>query len=273
MTVYIEYVLINNLIIDYLLLKATFNLTGKSVSNGRLLFCAFLGAVFAILYPLVTVNKIIIGIAKVVFGFILTFIACKNFSLKSYYVISILFFIFTFLTGGALTGIYNLFGLNHSDEYLTAIAFIPVYFILNTISQVIKYVYNRRHVVPFTVNVELSLNGITKKCVGFFDTGNSAYDGDNPVIFCDKKLAEKFITQTIRIKKIKVKTVNGESENLSFNIEKIKIYIADKPHIFNNVTLCVTSNGVGDFYDLILHPALMESKNDYMVEKKNKKTA
>ena len=31
MTVYIEYVLINNFVIDYLLLKATFKLTGKTV--------------------------------------------------------------------------------------------------------------------------------------------------------------------------------------------------------------------------------------------------
>ena len=269
MTVYIEYVLINNFVIDYLLLKATFELTGKAVSNRRLFVCAFLGSGFALLYPLITENKIIFTLAKVVFGFILVFIACKNLSFKSYYLNAVIFFVYTFLTGGALIGIYNLFGMNYSDEYFTALTFIPVYFILRSFGKAVKFIYNRRHVMRSTVDVELSLDDVKLKAVGFFDTGNGVYDGNSPVIFCEKKFAENFISiKGIKFKRITVNTINGAKESLAFKLDSVKIYIKDKLNIFNNVTLCVSKHGVGSGYDVILHPALMEVEDVFKAEKK-----
>ena len=59
MIVYIEYVLIDNFIIDYLMLKATFNLTGMPVKKRRLFLCAFLGAAIALMYPLMQSFRIV----------------------------------------------------------------------------------------------------------------------------------------------------------------------------------------------------------------------
>ena len=56
MTVYIEYVLIDNFIIDYLLLKTSLALSGVMVKRARLFFCAFLGAGFALLLPVISVS-------------------------------------------------------------------------------------------------------------------------------------------------------------------------------------------------------------------------
>ena len=74
MKVYIEYVLIDNFVIDYLLLKATFAVTGYPYSKGRLFLCAFLGSLFALLYPLIPVGEPFITISKILFGLFLTFI-------------------------------------------------------------------------------------------------------------------------------------------------------------------------------------------------------
>ena len=51
--------------------------------------------------------------------------------------------------------------------------------------------------------------------------------------------------------------MQGVSENFAVVLDKLVIYIGDKPNIFNNVTLVVT-NKVGDGYDVILHPAFLE---------------
>ena len=55
MTVYIEYVIIDNFIIDYLLLKTSLVLSGANAQRARLLFCAVLGVGFSLLLPIISV--------------------------------------------------------------------------------------------------------------------------------------------------------------------------------------------------------------------------
>ena len=101
MTVYIEYVLIDNLVIDFLLLKATFALTSIDYKRGRLFLCAFLGAIIALIYPLIHI-KIVSTLIKVLSGFLLTALAVKYKNKKSYFINTAIFFTFTFLIVDAL---------------------------------------------------------------------------------------------------------------------------------------------------------------------------
>ncbi len=261
MTVYIEYVLIDNFIIDYLMLKASFALTATSVSRRRLLFCAFLGALFALLYPLITVHNVFLTIIKVCFGLLMVLIAGKFRTKKAFYVTAITFFCYTFLTGGAVIGVFSLLNIPYSTEYSIALMIIPVYFIFTGLTKVVKFLYQRKELSGLIVDIEITAFGKTIKGKGFFDTGNGLYDGENPVIVCGKSFAKDFIgLNEIKLKRIEVNTVNGKSQNLAFNIEKIKIYNSDEPNIFNNVTLCVTKQSVGSDFDVILHPALIKGR-------------
>ncbi len=265
MTVYIEYVLIDNFIIDYLMLKASFLLTASSESRARLLFCAFLGAIFALFYPLISVHSVILTLIKVCFGLLLVLLAGKFKRKKDFYVTAIVFFVYTFATGGAIIGVFNLFGIPYSSEVSVALMVIPVYFIFTAITKVAKFLYRQKDVNCYIHDVEITAFKTTIKCKGFFDTGNELYDGDKPVIVCDKKLAKTFLEKNIanlKLKKITVNTVNGERENIAFDISEIKIYYLNKVNIFNNVTLCVTSQSVGRNYDIILHSALKENCNE-----------
>ncbi len=265
MTVYIEYVLIDNFIIDYLMLKASFTLTASSVSRVRLFLCAFFGAIFALFYPLIDINDIILTLIKVCFGLVMVLIAGKFKSKKDFYVTAIVFFVYTFLTGGAIIGIFNILSLPYSSEISIAIMVIPVYFVFIGITAVAKYLYRQKDVNSYIREVEITAFGICKRGKGFYDTGNELYDGDNPVIVCNKNFAQEFLGGDItklKLKKLCVNTVNGRQENFAFNIDEIKIYNGDKPNIFNNVTLCIVGQRVGRNYDVILHPALKESNDE-----------
>lgn len=264
MTVYIEYVLIDNLVIDFLLLKATFALTNIDVKQGRLFVCAFLGALIALIYPLIQV-KIISTLIKILSGFLLTLLATKYNSKKSYAISTLIFFIFTFLTGGAIMGIYSILGIEYSTEYSVALMFIPVYFVLRAMTSIMKFIYRRKDVVAFTFNISLTAYGKTVYGKGFLDTGNGLYDGDRPCIVCGKKFFLNFIGDNFyktKLKKITVNTVSGQTENFAILLEELKIYISGSPNIFNNVTLLVASGSVGEGYDVILHPALLEDNYD-----------
>lgn len=269
MTVYIEYVIIDNLIIDYLMLKATFVLTGKTIGRGRLFLCAFFGAAVALTYPLLQTFNVILSTVKILTGLLIVLLAANYNSFKSYYVTVVLFFALTFLTGGAITGAFNLLGLDASSEISIALMVFPVYVTFKIAVSIIRYLRRSKHVSRETHKIEMFLGNDSVNASGFFDTGNALYDGDRPVVVCEKRIFTALVKNNLlnyKLKKIDVSTVNGQSQNLAVELDKIMIYIGDKVNIHNNVTLCLVK-GIGNGYDVILHPALMESCYDEDYEK------
>lgn len=267
MTVYIEYVLIDNFVIDYLMLKATFATTGKRYSKGRLFLCALFGAIIAILYPLLEVHSIILTAVKICSGLLIILLSNNYEKKKSFYIHAVLFFGYTFFTGGAIIGIFNLLGIPYSLEISIAIMVLPVYLVIRVILSIVKFIYRRKDVLTATVDVEISLFGKIIKGRGFFDTGNAVYDGENPVIFCGKQFVLPVLDGNLKgakIKKLTVSTVNGEEKKTAFKLDEVKIYSGTIPNIYTNVTLCVVNN-IGEGYDVILHPALLRSESDEIV--------
>ena len=263
MTVYVEYVLLDNFIIDYLLLKATYDTTGVSVRKGWLFLCAFFGALIALVYPLISIKALSLAV-KILCGFLLTLIATKYKSKRSYFINTALFFCYTFLTGGAIFGVFYLFGIDYSCEFSIALTFIPAYILIKGAREVVIYIYRQKHVINFTYEIALTLGDKTVNARGFMDTGNGLYDGNSPIVVCDKRFAKKLINENfykIKSKKIMLSTVNGASENFAFILDNLVIYIKDEQYTFNKVTMAVTKR-VGDGYDVILHPAFLEVMND-----------
>jgi len=264
MTVYIEYVLIDNFVIDYLMLKATFATTGKNVVKRWLFLSSFLGAVIALIYPLIQVHTAILTCIKICSGLLMVLISTRFSSPKSYYVHAVLFFFYTFLTGGVITGVFEIFNIPKNSEINIAFMAIFVYAVICAVMGVVKYVYRRKDVVSVTCRVDITAFGQMKIAKGFFDTGNGLYDGDSPVIICNKKFAEYFLFCDLsnkKIKKITVNTVNGKEDKFAFKIDSIKIYNGTRPNIYNNVVMCIADN-IGEGYDVILHPALARMVDD-----------
>jgi hypothetical protein len=103
------------------------------------------------------------------------------------------------------------------------------------------------------------------------DTGNALYDGENPVIVCERKLALKLFSNKLpKLKRIECETVIGKTKLLAMELKELKIYYGKTPNIIKGVTLAVTDQKIGTGYGVILHPALMESKdadNTYKIER------
>lgn len=273
MTVYIEYVIIDNLIIDYLMLKATFALTGKTCSRGRLFVCAFLGSITALVYPLLSFNTFIMVAFKILSGFLIVFF-CGGFkTFKFYYVNTAIFFFYTFITGGVILGITSIFNVAPSSEFLTAIMALPVYVVLKWLSRIKSYVFNRKNISELCYSVKLIWKENTVESVGFLDTGNSLFDGENPVIFCTEDVFFKLVGKDVfkvKLKDIVVSTVGGTCQKKAFIIDSLILYNLDEPNIYNNVTVCISSGANGGGYSVILHPWLLEefyAKNNAKTQK------
>ena len=86
-----------------------------------------------------------------------------------------------------------------------------------------------------------------------------------------KKFFQKLIDgakQLPKIGKIELSTVTGKDQSFCVKLNYLKIYIDGRVNIFNNVTLALAKQGIGDDYDVILHPALKE--NNYVKCDKDK---
>ena len=271
MTVYIEYVLIDNFVIDYLLLKATFALTKTSVKKGRLFFCAFLGALFALAYPLISVQPILLTLIKLLTGALLTLIATNYNTVKHYYKTTVVFLFLTFAVGGVVIGFFELAGLNVSSEISIALMVLPAYISLKFVLAIVKHFSKTQTVTENIYPCELVLGEKTVETDGFMDTGNALYDGENPVIVCERKLALKLFSNKLpKLKRIECETVIGKTKLLAMELKELRIYYGKTPNIIKGVTLAVTDQKIGTGYGVILHPALMESKdadNTYKIER------
>ena len=263
MTVYIEYVIIDNVIIDYLLLKATFIIVGETYKKIRLIAVAFLGAFIALVYPLIEHVTLISVVVKVLSGILLCLISTSYRSKRSFYVSTIIFFTLTFLTGGTIIGLLNIMGIEHQNEICVAIVFVPAYLVIKSVTSIIKSLYKNKEVRAFVYKVDLVFDKKTVTVSGFLDTGNALFDGESPVIICGKGLFFRLLGDNIlskKLKRISINTVNGKTQNLSFKLDQIVIYLGQSVNINSNVTIALSHNAIGDGYDIILHPALVKGE-------------
>ena len=264
MTVYIEYVIIDNFVIDYMLLKLSLALVGKNVSRKRLVISSALGAMFALLMPMIKTNDIVLVIIKSLVGSVMVVVVSRYKSFNSYLATLAIFMLLTFCIGGAVIGIYNVLGINYSSEVSIATMFLPCYIVIRLVKGSIRAVRQRRQIESFSYRFKVYAFGRVEKGVGFMDSGNMVYDEISPVVFCSKEFAQKFLVcKGFKFSKsLRIDTVNGESYKKCFKTEKIVLYFKDKPNIYNNVTVCISESIKKEFCDIILHPALIGEEYD-----------
>ncbi len=263
MTVYVEYVLIDNFFIDLMLFNTAFKITGQKVSRLRLVLCSAFGAVFALFYPLITDNFYIITAAKILFGLFLTFLSAKFSSAKEYASFTAVFLGLTFFTGGAIIGAFNLFGIEYSSEISIALMVLPVYILIRFITALIRYFYRAKDLSGLIVKTEIFFGGKCATVRGFFDTGNSLYDELTPVIMVNKRAIANILTPALlkNVKYITVSTAVGKEKKFSFKPDMLVIYSGENKNIFYNVRVCVADK-IFNGYDAVLHCALKEAKNE-----------
>lgn len=261
MVVYYEYVLIDNFLIDFLLLKTTFNIVGKNCKTRRLIFSSIVGAICSLTFPLISI-KAILTILKVACGLFLVVISNSYSSKREYIITTFIFFALTFLSGGIVIGVYSIFNIDYSTEISIAIMFLPVYIVINGVKSLIKYIYRRKDVMNKIFEVQLVFGNIKLQVNGFLDTGNGVFYKDYPVIFCSKCLAKKFFDgdKIPKFDSVSVRTVNSTSKNVGFLLDSFLININDKIIEKNGVMLCVTNDIEFIGYDVILNPILIEGE-------------
>lgn len=266
MSVYVEYVFLDNFIIDWALVVLARKALKLAVNGWRIALASLVGAVCAVLFPLIKVSLLTGLILKMPIGLAVVFASGKFRSLKEFLKCFCLFLSFTFLSGGAVTAIFWGLGLSfdpityaHGEKTPTFIILLTIALTYLIVSKLIKALYKKREMERFAVKCVVAIGGKEFEFDGYYDSGNQlVYRETAPVALCSKNATYKLCLagalNGAEKDTLIVNTLSGKSRIPVYKTQKFLIYIGDEPNILYNVMLGVTGSDLfcGKEYDLLL---------------------
>lgn len=254
MNVYVEYVILDNFVIDTLLIWAVTLTLKIPYKKYRIFLAGAVGAACAVASVFVTgywtylvktaclvaMCIVAVGFGKKLFWHILLTVA------------------YTFVLGGAIVGLFNLFKVDYLTEsgeyyelnvplFVYALAVALVAFLCYSIA---VYVKQTKKIAPHMAKIALTLDK-TYNLSGFCDSGNTlTYEGV-PVCFVTKKFsgfADYFATEALkgRVVTVAVTTVAG-----SKSVQAVKAKIAANG-VEKEVYLALPAEKCQTLYNIIL---------------------
>lgn len=275
MTLYIEYVILDNLVMDYIILKfLEVSFKEKIRKRNKCLVCVF-GVISAIFLPFIRGYQILLFLYKIITLCIMVLFIKKYKKIKNYFLYLAGFISYTFLIGGVCLGLINLLGIQYAMSGILLYNFeFPVsLFILmfSVLLWFVRYIIiafkKRLKASNYLYNITLFDGGRTIDAVGFFDSGNKVtFDGNGVNIislnlflrlYKDFPLERLYLKQNIdydlkNLNYIDIGGLSAKEKYLSFTIDKV---IVEK-NIFENVTIAVALKNFDNF-DCILHSNLV----------------
>lgn len=241
MEIVVEYVLLENLLINLIVLKTT-SLILKE--RGRLfLLSAFFGACLTVAIPAMRLSSLGWFLVEIGQIMVLVCISFKFKSFKKFVGIFLTYFLSTLIYGGACFFFDQLFGFRSLIVVLAVL--VAMFFVVTVL---LKHFHKRRAVENFCFNVELESEGRKTKWKAFLDSGNLLLDPltDNPVTLINFKVfstlfsdidLEDVLKKSDKLKKLKFahyisfNTLGSGDKILVFQVDSLILgeKIVDKP--------------------------------------------
>lgn len=280
MEIIIEYVLIDNLVINFLILYLSCKILKQKIVYWRLILSSFIGVGCALIMPIINFPGYVMIIFKLILGIVMVVIALPCPTFKKSVVSFLTFLIMTGCMGGVCFLIIFMVSGNLSFNLLATYSYkIPVGAILFAcsiisvvIGQLIKLVYRKKTINNFIYEIILIDKGKEIKSNAYLDSGNTLIDPitNKPVIIINFSLfnklynlpLEKILTKKIEEKDINkshyitFNTIGKTSDMLVFEVDKLAINSQNQARQFNNVLLGLSFNKLSNTFscDTLLNP-------------------
>lgn len=280
MSAYIEYVILDNFVVTYMLAALTYRILLKRVPKLRAAAAATVGTAVAVCYPFVE-SDVWVVIIKLSLWLALSLILFAGG--QKFILCSLTFLGLTFLFGGAMFGIgFFISGdaseamrVNMLDFPISAVV-IGVFFCYLAVRKIAVRFHRIKDLGGVIYDFSLSVLGNTMNFRGLMDTGNRLYDkvsGLPVIILSAKSLMGNVTDEQFRIMfsgrgdtlqkdahYMDISTVaGGKSKILLLHPDAFVLYSRDKANILYDVMVGVSFSPLKDAigYDAILHPSLM----------------
>lgn len=223
MTVYIEYAFLQNFALDGAILSLAFFAARRKLQIGNFVCAACLGAVFAIIYPLLVLPSWAAQTLKFSYAALMCLVAFGKVKNKNewgrYAFICTLFYVFTFAVGGALTAIAL------TDTHVWVMTGIALLFIV-VLHFVARILYKKRALHRYIYACEVVFRQKKARVLGFLDSGNTASKNGLPVCFVSPDIFYDLFGDAILYKETGQVCDEIAFETLS-GIKKTAVYLAE----------------------------------------------
>ena len=255
MTVYIEYAIADNLIIDYLLLEGSARLLKLKYYKPFVFLSAAIGTAFAVVFPLLDIGGVFAFLLKILCAALMCLIAAKHRGIRGYLLHFNVFLLLTFACGGAVFGILYLTGINYSVEAYYQAKALPVgitiliaYLFFIGVRRFVKRIAEGAVTACGLIDCELVIKGLAFRVKAFYDSGNFLEERKSglPVVVADRKTFERIGEKAVMIKRGDIfVTSAGSRFSLPFyRIDYIRLKIG-KRTVLKDAVLAVSKNMSG----------------------------
>jgi len=287
MEVYIEYVLLDNLVIDAIISVLTLKALRLSVKIWRVAVAAAFGTVAAFLLPLIHIHAAFLFIIRMAAGAAMAFLIYNHKSLKRYLICFIVFMLITFALGGACLGVLfltvasvtNAATLNYQSGVPIGLIALTVAVTAFLIRRLCLFLNKSKDMAGYIRQAELFIDGESVKFDAFIDTGNQLYDAQSglPVIIVESVILMRLLKNTLTNildnnakekpksalkngRYIEYSTLNGRNTKLLvFKPDKLVIYSGGQANIIYDVMVGAYNDKFDKpvKYSALLHPAII----------------
>lgn len=180
MTIYIDVIIVENLIMNYIILYATGIISKDKISYTRIFFASLIGAVYAVTEYILKLNIYSNILIKIVLSIIIVYVAFYPQNVKKMYKQLVMFYVTTFTFGGVATYlIYVLKPQNiiikngmYVGTYVLKVIFLGAIVGTAILFVAFKLAKNKITKKDMICKIKIKINGKEKVLDAMVDTGN-----------------------------------------------------------------------------------------------------
>lgn len=230
MTIYLDYIFIENFLIDYILLKETSYIARKEITHRRAIISAIIASSYVAFMMYFKIQELNYLICKMLLVVIMIYISFKPKKTNEYIKLIALFFLISVINVGTLTVVTRLLNLQDANMLLKFIVYIVSLFLSKFFTSHMWKLYKREIKNDDLIyEVKIRLGDKIYKYNAFLDTGNNVYSYtyNVPVIFAE--ILEDDMLQELEKRKdkesfnIRTVTLSSEANKLAYIFDKVEI--------------------------------------------------
>ncbi len=200
MQVYIEYVILDNLIMDYVLIKETAKILRVKCKKSRIAVSALIGTLGAVIFPLIKIKSEYLFLLKILLGALICFIARNHGKISRFIKFFNVFLLLTFSIGGGVLGVMYLIGIDLKSYGNTLSGVLPIgitvligYLTAIIIKRGVNNTIGDIMTTRFKYDCIIKSGTFAVKVSGYYDSGNLLFDSKTglPVALCKKRIIDK----------------------------------------------------------------------------------
>jgi len=258
MTIYLDYIFIENFLIDYILIKETAYISKRETTLKKTTFAAIISSLYVVVMMYLKIYELNFLICKLLLIIVIIYIAFSPRKISDYIKLSLLFFLVSAINVGVLIVTLNFLNIENAEGITKIIIYVAGFFVSKLFTTHMWKVYKSNITNESLIyDVEVCLGGKQYKYKAFLDTGNNVFSYTNnlPILFAeiiDEDMKEEL--EHMDFFNITTVTLSNLSNKKAYIFDEIKIIKEDKTWLVKSAIVFETTKlSRNNSYNMLLN--------------------